>query len=88
VAIDTANRRASTIAGCLGFLLVLPAPDATISAFDRAHVLDLYAGELTGTPSAAAISRLGAAGGVHLGERGGVRLGAAGGVKLGQLGRR
>lgn len=86
--IDTANRRASTIAGCLGFLLVLPTPDATISAFDRAHVADLYAGELTGTPSAAAISRLGAAGGVKLGDIGGVELGTAGGVKLGQLGRR
>jgi hypothetical protein len=44
VALDSADKRSSSEAGGLPFLLILPAPEGTIDAADRLHVSGLYRG--------------------------------------------
>lgn len=52
MAIDTADKRASTIGSSLDFLAVLPIPDGlALDAGDRAQVAALYRGIETAVPA-------------------------------------
>jgi hypothetical protein len=53
VALDTANKRASSV-GLLGLMLAPPIPDGALSAGDRQHVSWSYSGILAATVAALA----------------------------------
>ena len=44
MAVDTENKRVSTVAMGLAFLMIGPLPDGTIDAADRVHTAGFYSG--------------------------------------------
>lgn len=80
MAIDTATKRASTVACGLGFLLVLPVPDGAIGTTDRPHACDLYAMAADAPVAEEAPRR------PRVGQLGGSRAIELGGTRILQLG--